>query len=156
MTQFLTSLFAKNIKHATYFKTANQQHQQNPVNELSCTNLYALVCFLRTNICGFFAVHGVYFLYIPKLILLKEEFLNGIDEENSTTLGDRLTDDFEFDAERGFAGDVLEQQSVSAGVGAFYATECQRCGVVYRLYGRPRRRARQLRLTVPPAIQILS
>jgi len=54
MTQFLTSSFAKNIKHATYFKIANQQHQQNPVNELSCTNLYALVCFLRTNICGSF------------------------------------------------------------------------------------------------------
>jgi len=65
--------------------------------------------------------------------------------------GDRLTDDFEFDAERGFAGAVLEQQSVSAGVGAFYATESQRRGVVYRLHGRPRRRARQLRLTVPPA-----
>ena len=44
----LTSSFAKNIKHVTYFKIANQQHQQNPVNELSCTNLYALVCFLRT------------------------------------------------------------------------------------------------------------
>jgi len=43
-----------------HFKIANQQHQQNPVNELSCTNLYALVCFLRTNICGsFFMVHGV-------------------------------------------------------------------------------------------------
>ena len=60
MTQFLTSLFAKTIMHATYFKTANQQHQQNPVNELNCTNLYALICFLRTNICGsFFMVHGV-------------------------------------------------------------------------------------------------
>ena len=59
-SQFLTSLFAKNIKHATYFKIANQQQQQNPVNELSCTNLCALVCFLRTNICGsFFMVHGV-------------------------------------------------------------------------------------------------
>jgi len=60
MTQFLTSSFAKNIKHATYFKIANQQ-QQNPVNELSCTDLYALVCFLRTNICSFFfMVHGVH------------------------------------------------------------------------------------------------
>jgi len=55
MTQFLTSLFAKTIMHAIYFKTANQQHQQNPVNELSCTNLYALVCFLRRNICVLFA-----------------------------------------------------------------------------------------------------
>jgi len=61
MMQFLTSSFAKNIKHTTYFKTANQQQQQNPVNELSCTNLYALLCFLRTNICGsFFMVHGVH------------------------------------------------------------------------------------------------
>jgi len=60
MTQFLTSLFAKTIMHATYFKTANQQHQQNPVNELSCTNLYALVCFLRTNICGSFLWYTVY------------------------------------------------------------------------------------------------
>jgi len=60
MTQFLTSLFAKIINNVTYFKTANQQHQQNPVNELSCTNLYALVCFLRTNICdSFFMIHGV-------------------------------------------------------------------------------------------------
>jgi len=53
MTQFLTSLFAKNIKHATYFKTANQQHQQNHVNELSCTNIYALVCFLRKKYMRF-------------------------------------------------------------------------------------------------------
>ena len=60
MTQFLTSSFAKNIKHATYFKTANQQHRQNPVKELSCTNSYALVCFLRTNICGSFLWYTVY------------------------------------------------------------------------------------------------
>jgi len=61
MTQLLTSSFANNIKHATYFKTANQQHQQNPVNELRCTNLYALVCFLRTNIYAVrFMVHGVH------------------------------------------------------------------------------------------------
>jgi len=58
MTQFLTSLFAKTIMHATYFKTAYQQHQQNPVNELSCTNLYALVCFLRTT--GSFLWYTVY------------------------------------------------------------------------------------------------
>jgi len=60
MTQFLTSSLAKNIKHATYFIIANQQNQQNPVNELSCTNLYTLVCFLRATICGsFFMVHSV-------------------------------------------------------------------------------------------------
>jgi len=54
--------FAKNIKHATYFKIANQQHQQNPVNELSCSNLYALVCFLQTYIYMrfLFMVHSVH------------------------------------------------------------------------------------------------
>ena len=60
MTQFLTSSLGKNIKHATYFKIANQQHQQNPVNELSCTNLHALVCFLQTNIRGSFLWYMVY------------------------------------------------------------------------------------------------
>ena len=60
MTQILTSSFAKNIKHATYCKIANQQHQQNPVNELSCSNLYALVLFSTNKYMRFlFMVHGV-------------------------------------------------------------------------------------------------
>ena len=50
MTLFLTSSFAKNIKHTTYFEIASQQHRENPVNKLSCTNLYALDCFFYEQI----------------------------------------------------------------------------------------------------------
>ena len=46
-----------------HFNIANQQHQQNPVNELSCTNLCTLVSFLRKKymrlIGLLFMVHGV-------------------------------------------------------------------------------------------------
>ena len=52
--------YLQRILSMPHFKTANQQHQQNPVNELSCTNLYSLVCFLRTNICSFFMIHDVF------------------------------------------------------------------------------------------------
>jgi len=59
------SSFAKNIQHVTYFKTANQQQHQNPVNEPSFTNLHLLVCFLQTNIGGsLFMKHGVCVIYI--------------------------------------------------------------------------------------------
>ena len=72
----LTSSFAKNILQSAYFKIANQQHHQTPVNELRFTNLHPPVCFLRTDgICGsFFAVPFIQCTLLLTVILLLTGF----------------------------------------------------------------------------------